>query len=214
VTELSASGFWYNAVALRELIERLNAEAPAARHFVVFDACRNTLKLRDAATKALTQPKGFRPVQDVPGGMLVAFATAEGELASDEGSGAGPYARALAEEIVKPGIEAIQVFREAQLRVMESTGQRPWTQNGPMARVYFAGRETPAAPAPIAQPQAPLSEAALAWSKIENLADPAVFDAFRTQYGTTNPLYDTLAAQRLAQLRPAQLAIKPAPPVI
>ena len=37
--------------------------------------------------------------------MLIAYATAEGELASDVGAGAGPYAKVLAEEIVKPGIE-------------------------------------------------------------------------------------------------------------
>jgi hypothetical protein len=35
-------------------------------------------------------------------GMLIAYATAEGDLASDVGDGAGPYAKVLAEEIIKP----------------------------------------------------------------------------------------------------------------
>jgi hypothetical protein len=39
--------------------------------------------------------------------MLIAYATAEGELASVIGTGAGQYAKILAEEIVKPGIEAV-----------------------------------------------------------------------------------------------------------
>jgi len=43
--------------------------------------------------------------------MLIAYATAEGELASDVGVGAGPYAKALAEEIIKPGVEAVAMFR-------------------------------------------------------------------------------------------------------
>ena len=49
--------------------------------------------------------------------MLIAYATAEGELASDLGAGAGPYAKVLAEEIVRPGIEAVAMFRVVQRRV-------------------------------------------------------------------------------------------------
>ena len=133
--------FWYRSVPLRELLDRLNEEAPEAKHFVVFDACRNTLKLRDKRSRALIQPRGFEPVRNTPG-MLIAFSTAEGELASD-GDRAGPYAPALAEEIVKPGVEAVTVFRNTQLRVSALIGQEPWTQNGPIGETYFAGREPP-----------------------------------------------------------------------
>ena len=55
--------------------------------------------------------------------MLIAYATAEGELASDLGSDAGPYAKALAEEIVKPGIEAVVMFRAVQRRVRDAIRQ-------------------------------------------------------------------------------------------
>jgi hypothetical protein len=79
----------------------LKADAGNATHFVVFDACRNTLKLTQAGSRAIVQSKGFVPVAH-ENGMLIAYATAEGELASDVGTGAGPYARVLAEEIVKP----------------------------------------------------------------------------------------------------------------
>ena len=183
---------------MQELLDRLNQEAPHARHFVVFDACRNTLKLREPGSKALIQPKGFQPVAKIPGGMLIAFATAEGELASDQGTGAGPYAQALAEEIVKPGFEAITVFRNVQLRVSESIGQKPWTQNGPMAAVYFAGRE-----APPAQPNLASQE----WGEVKNSKDIAVLEAFRKQFGPDNPYFDVQAAQRIAALK----AGKPAP---
>jgi len=197
VPELYATGFWHRSVGLNELLVKLNTEAPAAKHFVIFDACRNTLKLKDTSTRALTQPKGFQPVQNIPGGMLIAFATAEGELASDAGEKAGPYARALAEEIVKPGVEAIQVFRETQLRVIENIGQKPWMQASPMARLYFAGRDAPVAPAP---PAPPLSEAAQAWDRIKDSKSVPVFEAFRKQYGA-NAVYDTLAAERIAALK-------------
>ena len=195
VSELSGSGFKYSSVNLQDLLGRLNREAPHARHFVVFDACRNTLKLREPGSKALIEPKGFQPVAKVPGGMLIAFATEEGELASDRGTGAGPYARALAEELVKPGFEAITVFRNVQLRVSESIGQKPWTQNGPMAAVYFAGREMPPA-----QPNLAFQE----WGEVKNSKDIAVLEAFRKQFGPDNPYLDVQAAQRIAALKAAK----------
>ena len=49
--------------------------------------------------------------------MLIAYSTAEGELASDVGAAAGPYAKVLAEEIVLPGIEAVYMFRRVQVPV-------------------------------------------------------------------------------------------------
>jgi len=80
---------------------------------VVFDACRNTLKL---TAPGITLSS---PVMSVAqeSGRLVAYATAEGELASDIGDGAGPYAKVLAEEIIKPGIEAVGMFGTVQRRV-------------------------------------------------------------------------------------------------
>jgi hypothetical protein len=46
--------------------------------------------------------------------MLIAYATAEGEVASDIGEGVGPYARILAEEIMKPDVEAVTMFRSGR----------------------------------------------------------------------------------------------------
>ncbi len=189
VPELQATGFWHRSVGLRDLLDKLNEDAPNAKHFVIFDACRNTLKLKDATAKALSQPKGFQPVREIPGGMLIAFATAEGELASDRGTSAGPYAQALAGEIVKPGVEAITVFRTVQLRVSESTGQKPWTQNSPMAAVYFAGEQLPKA------------EGARVWAEIETSKDIAIFEAYRRRYGLKNAVLDTLAAARIEELK-------------
>ena len=65
----------------------------------MFGACRNVSKLKKAGARGLLQSKGFVPVGQEPG-TLIAYATAEGELASDLGEGAGPYAKVLAEEIV------------------------------------------------------------------------------------------------------------------
>jgi hypothetical protein len=75
--------------------------------------------------------------------MLIAYATAEGELASDVGSGAGPYASVLAEEIVKPGVEAVVMFRAVQRRVRGAIGQEPYLGFNAMGDVYLAGAGLP-----------------------------------------------------------------------
>jgi uncharacterized caspase-like protein len=116
---------WDESLRLTEITRKLKGEAGNATHFVVFDFCRNTLKLTQPGSRAVVQSKGFVPVAQ-ENGMLIAYATAEGELASDVGAGTGPYARALAEEIVKPGVEAVAMFRIVQRRVRAAIHQEPY----------------------------------------------------------------------------------------
>jgi uncharacterized caspase-like protein len=111
---------WDQSMRLTEITRKLKAEAGNATHFVVFDACRNTLKLTQLGSRALLQSKGFVPIAQ-ENGMLIAYATEEGELASDVGT----YAKVLAEEIVKPGIEAVVMFRAVQRRVRAAIRQEP-----------------------------------------------------------------------------------------
>jgi hypothetical protein len=113
----------------------------------LIDACRNTLKLTQPGLRAVVQSKGFVPVAQ-ENGMLIAYATAEGELASDVGVGAGPYAKVLAEEIVKPGIEAVIMFRAVQRRVRAATGQEPYLGFNTLGDVYFSGRPSVDLPGP------------------------------------------------------------------
>ncbi len=100
-------------VAVR--LEKITATLASAgkMSFVVFDACRNVPLQR--ADKDLAF-KGFAPVRE-QNGLLVAFATEPGNVAVDQSL----YAKALAEEMVKPGLEAAQVFRRVRLRVREET---------------------------------------------------------------------------------------------
>jgi hypothetical protein len=50
---------WDQSLRLTEITRKLKIEAGNATHFVVFDACRNTLKLTRAGSRALVQSKGF-----------------------------------------------------------------------------------------------------------------------------------------------------------
>jgi formylglycine-generating enzyme required for sulfatase activity len=129
-------------VRLGEVLDILKTNAPQAVHFVVLDACRNNIRGQKGA-------KGFVPVSDQRAGVVLAFATAAGETASDEGAGSGPYAAALAQEIVIPGRNDQAVFNAVRSRVVTATArhQTPWTHDGLIGeRIVFKAIE-PSRPA-------------------------------------------------------------------
>jgi hypothetical protein len=126
---------WYDSVALDTIIEKLSNQAPGAAQFIIFDACRNILKA------PVRGAKGFQPVA-ARRGMLIAFSTDPGETASDAGEGGGPYATALAAEIVKPGQNHLDMFQNVKERVFKATTtQVPWERNGLLARIYLSENE-------------------------------------------------------------------------
>lgn len=150
VKDAKSEDFWYTAFEQGLIIDRLRKRAANATHYVVFDACRNELKIAGSAAKGIGDQKGFVPVTDTSG-ILIAYATAPGQTASDAGNDSGPYAKALAAEIIKPGIEAVTMFRKVQLRVKRSIGQDPWLSIPTLPEVYLAGQRA----TPVVLPQAP-----------------------------------------------------------
>ena len=91
---------------------------------------------------------------------MIAYATAPNRTASDAGEGGGAYAKALAEELLKPGVEAVTMFRNVQIRVKQAIGQDPWLSFPSLAPVYLAGHDATASEKTRPQGQLPLSEAA------------------------------------------------------
>jgi len=129
---------WFESFQQTAIIDLLSKQASNATHYVVFDACRNELNIAGTAAKALGTDKGFVPITDTAG-LLIAYATAPRKTASDVGDDGGPYAKTLAEELRKPGIEAVTMFRNVQLRVKQTIGQDPWLSFPSLPAVYFAG---------------------------------------------------------------------------
>ena len=200
---------WTNSINLNRVVESLREQAPSATHYVVFDACRNELNLTQKGKRVLVA-RGFVPLAYTPG-VMIAYATAPGKTASDAGVGAGIYAKALAEEIVKPGLEAVTMFRRVALRVNREIGQDPWMAASTLPEVYLAGEAAmpPPPPAPPSQPQ--LGEAALAWASIKDSTDIRDIEAYRRQYGQLNPFYDRQAERRIDELK-KQVAVATPPP--
>ena len=192
-----SADLWDGSIRLKRIVSDLKDQASNAIHFVVFDACRNELKLSTKSSKSLRQSKGFKPIRENVRGMLVAYATAEGEIASDVGKGVGPYAKALARWITTPGVEAVTMFREVQVSVYNAIGQEPWYAHGALKRFYFAGRGNDQTET---QPQSPLGEAAQAWRSIASSNNVSDYETFRRRYGKAEPFYDDLAKNRIEQL--------------
>ena len=180
-----------------EVLAILRNEAPNAAHYLVLDACRNALQ-------GARGGKGFLPVGQ-QSGVLVAFAAEPGKTASDMGQGSGPYAAALASELVKPGQSDLIMFHHVRVAVMEKTNgdQVPWTEDGIQRRerVLFGGGAKPAEPALPWR----LSEAAEAWAAVKDTTSIPALEAFIPHYRDT--YYAELARLRIEELKKQQVAI-------
>src|SRR5262245_40448164 len=190
---------WFESLQQNAVIDLLSKQAGNATHYVVFDACRNELRLAGPAAKALGTQKGFVPISDTYG-LLIAYATAPKETASDVGVGGGPYAKALAEELLKPGVEAVSMFRNVQIRVKQSIGQDPWLSFPSLPPVYLAGRagSAPSPPVSPSMTQPQTTEAERAWGLVKDSNSTTTLEAFIGRFGDT--FYGDLAKARLAEL--------------
>jgi len=189
-----------------EVLAILRTEAPNAAHYLVLDACRNTLQ-------GARGGKGFVAVGQ-QSGVLVAFATEPGKTASDLGQGSGPYASALAAELIKPGQNDLLMFHNVRVAVIERTSgdQVPWTEDGIQRRqrVLFGGQSsTAASPLPARGSAGQLSEAAEAWSAAKDATSIAVLERFVARYKDT--FYADLARARIEELTKKQVAVASPP---
>jgi uncharacterized caspase-like protein len=180
-------------VKLSEILDILKGVAPDAVNFVVLDACRNNIRGKKGA-------KGFVAVSDYRMGVVLAFATAAGETASDEGTTSGPYAAALAEEIVKPGHNDQMVFNAVRARVVAATrGQTPWTHDGLVGeRIVFK-----AAAAEIVQRPTPSGamEVVRICREVEAMTSLSMLAVLERQHAGT-PAADCISA-RIGELKAA-----------
>src|SRR5262249_26022109 len=137
--------------------------------------------------------KGFVPVANVSG-VMIAYATAPGKTASDTGHGGGIYASTLAEEIVKPGVEAVLMFRNVQLKVKQAIGEDPWLSVPTLPAVYFAGTK-PAAHTPEQQVELAY------WLSVKDSTSPEVLTTYLKRYpdGEFAEIARTLAEHYVAQ---------------
>jgi uncharacterized caspase-like protein len=99
---------------------------PGKTKLVFLDACRDNPLYQLAASKSIS--KGLAPIS-VAEGTLIAYATKDGQLASDGGMGAknSPFTKALLEHLSDPDDISV-VLRRVREKVKIATGgkQVPW----------------------------------------------------------------------------------------
>jgi TPR repeat protein len=103
---------------------------------LVLDACRDNPiaaleeQLAQQAGRSMTPREGLAPTISATG-LLIAYATAPGQVALDGPQGGNsPYAEALAHYLDEPGLEIGLLFRKVSARVRQATAgaQVPWTE--------------------------------------------------------------------------------------
>lgn len=112
-----------------------------------------------------------------PEGTLLSYATQPGNVALDGTGNNSPYSAALAQTMLKPGLDIFQTFNQVGLQVKRATGgsQQPWVSSSPIDGSFYFMGQTPNAPA-AAAPQAPPTpnSAALAPSTRPAAAAPSL----------------------------------------
>ncbi len=144
------------SLALTDIAQTLSTLAPAA--ILIVDACRNDpfsgTPLADAtrAATALEDPALEDPTRPIaPGfarvgpakGLLYAFSTAPGDVASDGPEGANsPFTAALLRHLAKPGLELRTVLTLVTEDVHDRTrgAQTPYFESGLPELVFAAGQ--------------------------------------------------------------------------
>ncbi len=191
-------------------LSRVRAKASGAKalRLIILDSCRNNpffARMRLEGSKRALSRGLARPPEPL-GGELIAYATREGDVADDGEGTHSPFTAAFLQHVLEPGLEVGFLFRRIRASVLKSTGgeQDPATYGSLSDTPLFFSDSTD-------QPPSPLGEAARAWAEIKELKDTAVFEAFRTQYGSSNALYGKLAAQKVEELKPSKAASKEEP---
>lgn len=147
-----------DAYPLQHAIDRLR-NSGAQVTMIIVDACRNVpygwgYRSLDEEGLATTRPAE---------GMLIAYATAPGQLALDGKPGShSPFTAALSEAMRQPGLRVDEVFNRVRNEVRASTRdeQQPWVATSLVGDFYFvppanARINLTAVPAALAQPDGP-----------------------------------------------------------
>ena len=196
--------------AVRLGLLRRAAERASRLSLVIVDACRNNPFLARMQGENRSLSRGLARVREGGDNELVAFAAREGTVAADGAGETSPYAAALAEALVEPGLEIGKVFRRVRDRVRALTGgaQEPALYGSLSERnFYFLPPETPApdAAAPPRETPAPTPPATgrmidlTFWQSIVESEDPRDFEEYLRRF--PEGVFAGLARRRLDGLR-------------
>lgn len=117
----------------------------AVVNIFVLDACRNNPFEDDSVRSTIAgEARGLAPILTGFEGSLIAYATAPGKVAWDDGDGQNsPYTLALASAMQRPGLSLESVFKLARTQVIRMTEykQIPWENSSLTREIFLAAPE-------------------------------------------------------------------------
>ena len=129
-------------------------------NLVILDACRNN----PFGGRGLRGTESGLAQIRAPEGTLISYATQPGNVALDGTGNNSPYSAALAQTMLKQGLDIFQTFNQVGLQVKRATGgsQQPWVSSSPIDGSFYFTGQTPGGPVAAAPPALPaVSSAAL-----------------------------------------------------
>lgn len=169
-------------------------------NIVILDACRSNPYKRGFRSAA----RGLARMQ-AASGILIAYATAPGDVAAD-GSGANsPYSAALAVAMRKPGLQVEQMFKLVRVSVQHQTkdAQTPWESSSLTGDFYFvpgSGGTVAVTPVDIDNTQEDIAY----WQSIQDSRKASDFESYLDRYGDAGA-FTILARNRAKLLRSHEL---------
>jgi uncharacterized caspase-like protein len=131
------------------VLAQINARNPRLTLAIV-DACRDNPFVRVlsrslGATRGASVERGLARINSEGGGLVVAFATAPGDVAADGTGANSPFTEALLKNLPSKGIEIEYALKRVRLDVMTATKevQQPWTVTNLNSTVILAPVGTP-----------------------------------------------------------------------
>jgi caspase domain-containing protein len=177
---------------------------------VILDACRNnpfeTSMTRVNSFKSVT--RGLSRVE--PGiNTLVAFAAKAGTVAEDGKSDNSPYAIALANRLVEPGVDVQLAFREVRDDVLDATQHR----QEPFVYGSLGGSELPLSkgnPQAILPAEQPDDDAV--WEAVKNAGDAQLVRDFLLKYPRNRHREEAIALLSALLRPPSDTPVLPPAP--
>jgi hypothetical protein len=134
---------------------------------------------------------------DAPKGILIAYATAPGKVASDGDGRNGLYTQEFLRMLDEPGLKVEDVFKRVRRRVADATAdqQVPWESSSLTGDFYFVR----SAQAAQGVPEGRTADAELLfWQSIRESRDADDFNAYLKKY--PNGQFADIAKNRLKAL--------------
>jgi uncharacterized caspase-like protein len=185
------------AVPLDRILQAIN---PARRlRLVILDACRDNpfYKTMKRSTGTRSIGRGLAKVEPTTADTLIAFAAKAGAVASDGDGAHSPFATALLNHIVTPGLDLRLAFGRVRDEVLKSTGRR----QEPFVYGSLGGQTIALVPQ-VVPPVDPNAEARRDYELAAQIGTKEAWNSFLSARG--NGAYANLAHAALDKLKAAE----------